>query len=306
MSLGGSLVFLISQPRAGSTLLQRILGCHPDIYTLSEPWLMLHPLFALKDGEGLSTEYDAEVARKATKDFLTHIPSGEQEYVEGVRHMYGALYRKALDKSGKRFFLDKTPRYYFIIPELYRTFPEAHFIILIRNPLAVLCSIVSTFVRGKWHRFPKYRYDIIRAPALLLEGIETLRSHGLAVCYEKLVENPENEVAKVCHWLDIKFVRSIIHYGQAGLTRWPLGDQKTVYQHFAPDSNSASNWLLALNDPQIWRLVDNYLELLGKDTLYRMGYTYEELRAVLEVRRPSKLRLRSTSSMTSLLENAGN
>jgi hypothetical protein len=45
---GKNLIFLISQPRAGSTLTQAILGSHRDIYTLSEPWLMLHPIYALR------------------------------------------------------------------------------------------------------------------------------------------------------------------------------------------------------------------------------------------------------------------
>ena len=42
------LIFLISLPRSGSTLLQRIIGGHKDIHTTAEPWLMLHPFHALK------------------------------------------------------------------------------------------------------------------------------------------------------------------------------------------------------------------------------------------------------------------
>ena len=56
---GENLIFIISQPRAGSTLLQRILGGHPEIHTAAEPWIMLHPLYALKS-KGCSAEYNAE------------------------------------------------------------------------------------------------------------------------------------------------------------------------------------------------------------------------------------------------------
>jgi len=52
---GENMIFLISQPRAGSTLSQRMLGSHPDIYTVSEPWLMLHPLYPLRS-EGHQAE----------------------------------------------------------------------------------------------------------------------------------------------------------------------------------------------------------------------------------------------------------
>jgi hypothetical protein len=44
---GENFIFLISQPRAGSTMSQRILGSHPNIYTVSEPWILLGPLYPL-------------------------------------------------------------------------------------------------------------------------------------------------------------------------------------------------------------------------------------------------------------------
>lgn len=40
---GENLIFLISQPRAGSTMLQKVLGSHPEIHTVSEPWVALPP-----------------------------------------------------------------------------------------------------------------------------------------------------------------------------------------------------------------------------------------------------------------------
>ncbi|MBI4530372.1 MAG: sulfotransferase, partial [Candidatus Latescibacteria bacterium] len=66
---GEHLIFLISQPRAGSTLLQRILGGHPDIHTVPEPWLMLHPLYALRS-DGYQTEYAVDVAHTSLREFL--------------------------------------------------------------------------------------------------------------------------------------------------------------------------------------------------------------------------------------------
>ena len=106
---GDNLIFLISQPRAGSTLLQRMLATHPEIYTTSEPWLMLHPLYALRP-EGYEAEYNADWAQSAVRDFLQALPGGEDEYLEGVRRMYTYLYERAFAGSGKRYFLDKTPR----------------------------------------------------------------------------------------------------------------------------------------------------------------------------------------------------
>ena len=58
---GENLVFIISQPKAGSTLLQRIVAGHPDIQTSAETWLMLHPVYGLRK-TGIQANYNANWA----------------------------------------------------------------------------------------------------------------------------------------------------------------------------------------------------------------------------------------------------
>jgi len=119
--LAKRLIFVISQPRSGSTLLQKVLGSHSTIHTLSEPWVALQPLFGLRES-GIAADYSATLARIGVQDFLGALPEGDAAYWEAVRLMLGHLYRRALEPSGKRFFLDKTPRYTMILPELRRVF----------------------------------------------------------------------------------------------------------------------------------------------------------------------------------------
>jgi len=297
---GENLIFIISQPRAGSTLLQRILGSHPDVHTVSEPWLMLHPLCALRS-DVYQAAYDAQFARSAVEGFLQTLPGGEDEYVEGLRRMYAYLYGRALTSSDKRYFLDKTPRYYFVIPELYRTFPNAHYIILLRNPLAVLCSALETWVKEDWFRLYRLKHDLIEAPRLLLEGIEVLGNRGVIVHYEQLVKDPEGEVRPICDRLGVDFVPDMIEYARHNLPRWCLGDQKGVYQHTRPALQDTEKWKRSLDHPQVWRLADEYLHALGRNTVERMGYSGQELRDVLEARRPRRSHLWFTFSLVRLL-----
>lgn len=93
-ALGDGLVFVISQPRSGSTLLQSILGSHSDIHTVPEPWMMLHFVYALRE-EGLEAEYDARLARMAMVDFLEAI-GGRGTYIDMVRKASSELYRLSL------------------------------------------------------------------------------------------------------------------------------------------------------------------------------------------------------------------
>lgn len=289
-NLGENLIFLISQPRAGSTLLQRILGSHPEIHTVSEPWLMLHPSYALRN-DGHQAEYNEHLARTALQEFVKALPGGEEEYVEGVRRMYTYLYDRALASSGKRYFLDKTPRYYFIIPELYRVFPKASFIILLRNPMAVLCSVLQSWIKADWFRLYKFKHDLVQAPRLLLEGVKFLGERGTIVHYEHLVSNPESEVQRICERLEVDFVPEMIEYGRHGPKRWRFGDQDKVKHYTRPVSRDSEKWMKALINPQIWRLTNDYLQLLGQEIVEQMGCDYEKLGRIVEAHRPHRSRL---------------
>ena len=45
--------------------------------------------------------------------------------------------------NSERYFLDKTPRYYHILNDLIRIFPNAKFIILTRNPISIFASSIE-------------------------------------------------------------------------------------------------------------------------------------------------------------------
>jgi hypothetical protein len=298
---GENLIFLISQPRAGSTLLQRILGSHPEIHTLSEPWVMLHPLYALRS-EGYTAEYGASKAHTALRTFLQALPQEEEEYVQGLRRMLSHLYSQALAGSGRRLFLDKTPRYYLVISDLVRVFPQARFILMLRNPMAVLASIVSAWTTWSWLTLFKYKQDLLQAPALLLEGIDLLGENAIVVRYEHLVQEPESEVRRICEGLALDFAPEMLEYGQHDLPKWRLGDQEGVYRQMRPVAQSVEKWLEALDDPQVWRLARDYLQVLGPATIRRLGYIYGEMRQALADRRPGPLARWRTLSLAWLMQ----
>lgn len=283
------LLFLISQPRAGSTMSQKILGCNPDVYTLSEPWVMLHPLYALKTS-GHSAEYNAAIAADALRDFLGTCQIDETAYYGMLGEAYGKLYEQALNRAGKRFFLDKTPRYYLIIQELVKTFPNARFVILLRNPLAVLCSLCSSYVKGNWAGIAEFKPDILAAPKLLLEGIETLGERAIVIRYESILADPEQQIRQLCGRLGLTYHDEMIVYGSGSSAQWRLGDKKQVDATDRPNRDNADAWIGQLRDPQLWRLCSDYLEMLGPETLAALGYSYDELRTTLAAHTPHGVR----------------
>lgn len=296
---GSNLVFIACQPRSGSTLLQRMLGGHPAVHTVSEPWVMLPPAYTLKDS-GIDAEYDAHLAHTGVRTFWENLPEGRDDYIEGMRRMYGFLYQRALDKTEATLFLDKTPRYYLILQELKEVFPQARFILLVRNPLAVLSSILRTWIDEQWLKLWKYRVDLLKGPQLLLEAISEFGQEGEVVYYEELVQSPQPVVATLCDHLNIETSPKMVEYGDGSPEKWRFGDPESVYKHSEPKTSSLEKWAHPENAQQ-WRLLRDYSDELGEGTFKALGYEFEEVIPKLGASRPRDSRLRYTVSLNWIL-----
>jgi hypothetical protein len=275
------LIFLVSQPRAGSTLLQSILAGADEVHTTAEPWLMLHPLYALRE-TAHAADYDAVVAYRALQDFLNTLNEREEAYYAALRAMALELYGRACAEAGKTVFLDKTPRYYKILPELARVFPGSRIVILLRNPAAVLSSILSTWVQGNWTRFDYFRDDLLVAPRQIAEFLANSGERAIVVHYEKLVCAPEVCVKTLCDRLGLTYHPQLLHYGERPPPAGRYGDPSGIRRRERPSTASLNIWLEQARDPQIRHLLLAYLDALGADLLAKLGYDADELTAALK------------------------
>lgn len=187
---GQNLVFLLSTPRAGSTLLSVLLDQFRGVACPPEPWFLLR-LMALTEEGNPNARHDDRFATIATRDFL-----GTQVPLEAARAFAAACYNIKLAESGRTQFVDKTPRYFHLLPRLLELFPEAKFIWLKRNPLDVAASYKAT-----WNLSPGDLFSGVARPETLdfAQGFGLLRDFFAATCprdsqcvvgYEDLVANP--------------------------------------------------------------------------------------------------------------------
>jgi len=282
-SNGEGLIFLISLPRSGSTMLQRVLGSHPDIHTTAEPWVMLHPLYALKH-TGLEAEYDASTCRQALGDFMKELPTGEEGYYTAVRKMACSLYRQATVSAGKSRFLDKTPRYFNVLPELMQAFPKAKFVLLLRNPLAVLASVLDTwFDRNiKAYESSSHFRDMLEGPRLLAEAIETFGDNLIVTRYEDVVADTQAEVHRLCEFLELPFFEPMLEYGARPAPTGECGDPQKVNVHNAPVEDYVETWKGLLSLDGIRQYAARYLDSIGDKVLSQLGYSLTTLSLELE------------------------
>jgi hypothetical protein len=273
-------IFIFSQPKSGSTLLQRILGASRAISTVTEPWILLPFIYTLRS-YGVESEYWHGHAVRAIEDFNQELPNGKEDYKYELRKFILNLYKKA-SSAESLYFLDKTPRYHLICNEIIDLFPDGKFIFLWRNPLAVASSIIQRWCYGKW-KATLFYIDLYEGINQLLNGYIANKPQILSVKYEDLVQNPSLEVQKICDYLGVHYedqmINSFYHTPLKGcMTEWK---GSIIYKNKL-STKSLHLWQNTFNNPyrRYWAI--KYLNWIGKERLKTMGYDYSLLKNSLQ------------------------
>ncbi|MFZ2541721.1 MAG: sulfotransferase [Gallionella sp.] len=263
-------LFIFSMPRAGSTLLQRVLAADKQISSVAEPWVLLPFIYALKE-QGVRAEYSHHWAHVALMEFIQELPNGRQDYLSAVGLTMRELYRRASKNKDARYFLDKTPRYALIADEIIDTFPEGKFIFLWRNPLAIIASIVETWGNGEWD-LSMSKVDLFDGMVNLIEDYQARHEKILAVQYENFLQSPEKELYRIAEYLELEFDPDVLkNFSQVSFSG-KLGDSTGVRDYKAVDTAPLEKWKTVINNPLRKRWCRRYLRWLGEERLKVMGY----------------------------------
>lgn len=280
MSKGNNLVFIISLPRSGSTMLQHILGAHSKMVASAEPWVLFPASLALQKGM-IKSVYDHETCRIALEDFLSQLEGKEQVYYEAINKMASHLYQSFLKDKKESIYIDKTSRYYLILPQLIRIFPEAKFVFLIRNPLATFNSFLTTMVSNDITRLGSdegVRNDLLNGYKLINEGIKLYQNNCIVVKYEDIIDNPNKEIEKITEYIGVDFEEDMLNYkSNIGVLKGKLVDPKSIHSHDKPVKDYKEEWKNKLDTNQKKILAKSFIEHLDKDLIESLGYSYDEL-----------------------------
>lgn len=169
---GRNVCFIVGSPRSGTTVLGEIIGRHPEVAQLYEPYF----LWEWCTGPGEDDQRTIEQATPEVRRF--------------VRREFG----RYLEKSGRRVLLEKTPVNSFRIPFIDTIFPDAHWIHLLRDGRDATVSI-----HREWER----RRKVVQSHnmARLLKLVRSMvgrqpywRNRIQAICYEVRQQRPLNAV----------------------------------------------------------------------------------------------------------------
>ncbi|NIZ63084.1 hypothetical protein DL239_19130 [Sedimentitalea sp. CY04] len=260
--------FILSLPRSGSTLLQRKLLEHKEIATTDEPWILL-PLLMSRQEHSVTGIHDQTVMVRALQDFTNQLPNGRADWDAAVRVFAEALYAKSAPAQ-ERYFLDKTPRYSLVSAELLGVFPEARFIILWRDPVAIVASVNQTWGQGKWavHR---HEVDLFAGLKGLCDAASILGSRAFVLRYEELLAAPEQMLTTLFEWLDLD-PAALKKAGESKVLDGQMGDPKRHGDSREIRAAGNGDWRKKPLNPLRRRWLRRYLDWIGAERMSLMGY----------------------------------
>lgn len=269
---GENLCFILSIPRSGSTILSLLLSNHSQVYCPPEPWLLLKLANLLQLGSNDSAFNDILATRNVCEFLPTDI------FIKSARAFALTVYNSYLQTVGKTIFVDKTPRYYHILPFIEELFPKARKIWLKRNPLDVALSYQTSWnveVREMTgQKISDHSFDFALGLFNLAAYFNTPSPYKFELRYEELVTSPEQHLMKICNFLDIPYEADAINFAnntelislyKKSSNRGDLKALQTSGLH----QNSLKGWQnrLSLSD------VQQMVKLLGYEIFDRMGYS---------------------------------
>ena len=257
--------FILSTPRAGSTLLRVMLAGHPKLFCPPELHLLPFANMADRDtalagsflGEGLERAYMelAGVDAKAARAMC------EKQANDGWTS--ADTYKYIQDQIGGRMLVDKSPSYAADVENVHRAeawFDSPKYILLVRHPYAV----IESMVRHRFHQmlgaggsdpqaFAERVWTVLnRNMCAIADEIGPERCHW--VRYEDLVDDPDRVTQDLCAFLGVPHdPRVVSPYDGQRMTDGvhaesvPLGDPD-FHTHSGVDRSLARRW--EVNSPQ--------------------------------------------------------
>jgi len=200
---------LCGHPRSGSTLLEQVLDSHPGVMTAEETHI-LHDEAYLPLSRGFPPE--ASVLEILESAPVSRLRQSRENYFRFTELFLGR-------QHGDRMLVDKNPALNVLIPAAARIFPEAKFLIALRDPRDVCLSCFMQPLSP----------NPVSSAYLSLEGTVTqylsvmgfwrtlmprLRNPFLEVRYEELVEDLEDVSRRALGFLGLAWDERVLRFDE--------------------------------------------------------------------------------------------
>ena len=214
-------VFVLGLQRSGTTWLANLLCQHGSCFGVQsrdhggihESVFFSH--FSRSYGDLRVEPNFRRFVRDFTQSDYFLLTGLSPSWLEGLGHRtYGAIFQDLMEHAarqrGATHWLEKSPHHTLYCHELAKLFPNAKFVCLLREPTALIPSLISAPWRQR-ERYPARALSILRScmtytlyrKHLLL--FAQAHANSILLHYEDLAAKPECEIERLCQFLGLPY-----------------------------------------------------------------------------------------------------
>jgi hypothetical protein len=212
---GQNLVFIVGCPRSGTTWLQKLLASHPKVHTGEESHY-----FSQYVGPQLrfwNVHKCHEIETQKTRAVGPGAYFRDEEFLAIVESFLRALLQPMVDKLERdEIFVEKTPSHALYIAEIKQLLPDCRFINIVRDPRAVVASLLAAARTWGADWAPR---DPRIAAAMWVQHVQAVRDSANKLSsaefyelkYENLWQAPEEILKDVMKFLGLAWNEHLIY-----------------------------------------------------------------------------------------------
>jgi tetratricopeptide (TPR) repeat protein len=196
-------VFIVGMPRSGTTLVERILSAHSQLFSIGE-FTEFPRLYGIRLRRQFSR--DSQLTPSEASMALDFAELG-RAYCQAARELAGQAPR----------FVDKLPYNFLYCGYILAALPNAKLIHLTRHPLDTCYAVYKTLFFGAY----RFSYDLGELASYFISYRRhmahwhaVLPGRILDVSYEALVQEPEAQVRKIIDWCGLPWEPAVLDFHQ--------------------------------------------------------------------------------------------
>lgn len=213
-------IFVVGCPRSGTTLVQSLLGAHPDILAFPETqfFRFLHSKRLILRALNLASLESLLRARRLAREFnRPDLRPGalSMRSPDVLARQFVSMLDQLAHDAGRTHWSEKSPGHVHHIELIERYLPDARFVHVIRGGVDTAASIrhaARTYATSHWIReYPDLRSCFLEWQSAIEESarwVDAERHTHLR--YEAAVEDPQRAAQVLCDRLGIPFNASIL------------------------------------------------------------------------------------------------
>lgn len=195
-------IFIIGQPRTGTTLVERIITAHSDVQSageLQQFGMAIKRLVGVSSPKPMTAEIVARAALEIDPAKLAQL------YLETTRSV----------RPDSPQFVDKLPVNYLYAPLIAAAFPKAKIVHIVRGALdSCVASYKQLFAEAYYHSYDQTEMarHHVRYRKLMEHWRAVLGNRMLDVHYEDVVENLEQNARNIIDFLGLEWQEAVLDF----------------------------------------------------------------------------------------------